>query len=106
MSTATDISGFFRALLEGELVGPQVLEKMTEPSTEEVFPSWDYGLGLAHLKFRCGRAYGDNGAVPGYMTEAWTLEGRDREVVIVVNVADDRTPSGDARRAVEQTLCS
>ena len=35
-----------------------------------------YGLGLFPIQTRCGTAWGHNGAVPGYYTDAFTLGAR------------------------------
>jgi len=64
-----------------------------------------YGFGLAQLDTRCGIAYGHGGHLPGYLTEAWTLESLDREVVVLVNRFDDSVTGLAFAAMVEQALC-
>ena len=106
VSTHRDVLRFHEALLEGDLLPARWLTKMTTPYSDEVFQGWDYGYGLAHLELRCGRAFGDNGALPGYLSEAWTLEGGDRAVAVLANTFDSDSVSGETGRVVEHALCS
>jgi len=106
VSTAEDVSRFFRGLLGGAVVGPDLLEEMTSAQVDDVVPGWaHYGLGLGQLDTRCGIAYGHGGRLPGFLTEAWTLESLDREVVILVNRFDESTTGFTIDAMVDQALC-
>lgn len=106
VSTVGDVRRFFDALWAGEVVGPELTERMRTPLPgQDPSARWQYGWGVGHVDFRCGRAVGDNGYIAGYMNEAWTLLSSDREVVVMANTYDEMTSTGDVTRAVEQALC-
>jgi D-alanyl-D-alanine carboxypeptidase len=105
VSTAEDVSRFFRALLRGDIIGHELLEEMTSPLTEGVAEWRYYGLGLAQVETTCGSAHGHSGTFPGFMAEAWTLDTLEREVVVMVNRYDDQTSQARLVRIIEQALC-
>ncbi|MGC9496273.1 serine hydrolase domain-containing protein [Streptomyces sp. WG7] len=79
VTTAADISRFYRALLRGRLLPPDLLRRMltdTVPTTGGAAPpAVAYGLGIYVYATDCGRAYGHGGTALGYLTFA--LNSRD-----------------------------
>ena len=66
VSTASDLSRFLGALLQGRLLPPRLLELM-RPA-----PGSRYGLGLAAFRTPCGTAIGHTGALLGTVSAAWS----------------------------------
>src|SRR4051812_22509329 len=66
VSSARDLATFYGSL--DRLLAPAQLVAMKDSAT--------YGLGLFPITTECGTAWGHNGAVPGYYTNAFTLDGR------------------------------
>ncbi len=92
VSTGRDLARFYGSL--DRLLGRKQLAAMKASKT--------YGLGLYPIKTPCGTAWGHNGAVPGYFTNAFTR--RKRTVVVLV----DRHPVDDkpALRSLVRALCA
>lgn len=91
VSSADDLAGFFRALLGGRLLPPNLLRAMeTTISTEAYF---SYGLGLQKLRMPCGALWGHQGGMPGYSAEALNSRDGRRQVVVLVNATEPLTPS-------------
>lgn len=106
VSTVGDVHSFFRALWDGELVGPRKVADMRKSRGQvRIGPFWrpDYGLGLIHDKVGCGVAIGHSGRIGGFTNEAWTLEGGDRSTVVMVN---DEAADDIARSIAQIALCS
>lgn len=85
ISSAPDLSRFYRALMTGRLLTPSMLRAMkTTVPTDPTNPSGPgYGLGILRLPTSCGTNWGHDGAVPGgYQDEAFWNERTDRTVVI------------------------
>ena len=80
VSTASDIARFYRALLGGRLLPPDLLQAM-KTTTDRV------GLGLYQTPSLCGRPdlYGHDGALAAYLTLAFNSEDGKRQFVILVN---------------------
>ena len=70
ISTPSDLSRFFRGLLDGELVGEGTLEQMKETLAGEGSPSGPgtkrAGLGIFSYELPCGEVWGHTGQFPGY----------------------------------------
>src|SRR5215210_8379568 len=70
VSTPSDLSRFFRGLLDGELVGEGTLEQMKETLAGEGSPSGPgtkrAGLGIFSYELPCGEVWGHTGQFPGY----------------------------------------
>jgi D-alanyl-D-alanine carboxypeptidase len=64
--------------------------------------SGDYGLGLYPIQTPCGRAWGHNGAIPGYFTNAFTRRGR----TVVVLVDQHPVDEAPALRRLTRALCA
>jgi D-alanyl-D-alanine carboxypeptidase len=91
VSTGRDLARFYGSL--DRLLSRKQLKRMKASAT--------YGLGLFAIKTPCGRAWGHNGAVPGYYTNAFTRG--ERTVVVLVN----RHPVAErpALRSLTRALC-
>ena len=79
---------------------------MTARQGRSVFPGVDYGLGIMEVHSDCGPALGHTGSIPGFRTDAWTLDKSDRSVVVMVNRNDDLMSQGTINDLVQLGLCS
>jgi D-alanyl-D-alanine carboxypeptidase len=71
VSNADDLAGFFRALLGGRLLRPDLLRLMrTTVEAPQLGRGNAYGLGLQRVPVACGATWGHAGASPGYVTHA------------------------------------
>jgi D-alanyl-D-alanine carboxypeptidase len=92
VSTADDVARFYRALLRGRLVRPDLLREM-ESTVPMGYAANAYGLGLwrtgtmalSRTPFRCGAAWGHNGDWLGYNTNAFSSKDATRQFVLFVN---------------------
>jgi D-alanyl-D-alanine carboxypeptidase len=103
VSTAEDLSRFYRALLSGRLVRPDLVRRMTAHISTIEWAA--YGLGLAVTDKGCGTVYGHQGRTLGIFTDAWTLESLDREVVVMVNIGEDVRRTGPIAPIGHAALC-
>jgi len=84
ISTAPDLAEFYRSLLGGELVAPDLLEEMkTTVPIDEVY---GYGLGLFEVDLGCGTAWGHDGLFFGYYDMVVSSEDGTRQVSLMMNV--------------------
>ena len=99
VSTASDIARFYRALLGGRLLPPDLLQAM------ETFED-DYGLGLFHVKLPCGEIVGHDGALAAYLTLAFNSTDGKRQFVVLANslTFDDQVGGKQAQRALGRLL--
>jgi D-alanyl-D-alanine carboxypeptidase len=94
VSTADDIARFFRALLGGRLLRPNLLRAMeTTLSMGPGAPGWRYGLGLQKLPSPCGPQWGHTGGSPGYSVDARNSKDGRRQVIVLVNGTAPLAPS-------------
>ena len=109
VSTARDMAVFFRALLGGRLLAPDLLAQM-QTTVPMGPPGEDYGLGLWHTSSfgfpvaRSGctdRGWGHDGDLAGYRSVAFASEDGRRQVVVLVN---DDTLSRRAERALARVV--
>ena len=86
VSTADDVARFFRALLGGRLLRPDLLRAMetTVGNTRE----FSYGLGLQKVPTPCGVSWGHSGGSPGYSVDAFNNKSGTRQVVVFVNATE------------------
>jgi D-alanyl-D-alanine carboxypeptidase len=100
VSTASDLSRFLGALLQGRLLPPRLLELMRPE------PGARYGLGLAAFRTPCGTAIGHTGALLGTVSAALSsADGRHR-VVAMSNSLPLTPPAESAfRRLLESSFC-
>jgi D-alanyl-D-alanine carboxypeptidase len=93
VSTADDLARFYRALLQGRLLRPDLLDAM-KTTVAMGPPRESYGLGLWKTrsmglspmnKLACGSVWGHDGDFPGYLTDAFSSEDARRQMVVLVN---------------------
>lgn len=87
ISTPSEVTEFFAALLGGELLSPAMLDEMTTTVAapmSSVRGDEAYGLGLQTVTLSCGgTAWGHGGDILGYETRnATTTEGRSAAVAV------------------------
>jgi len=100
VSTADDVATFFRALLGGELIGPDLLAEMTD--TIEGGEGYRAGLGIFEEDLSCGTAWGHGGEWPAYSSMA--IASRDgSKVVVVAQSSEGWTAALDV---AEEIYCS
>ncbi|GAB7042861.1 MULTISPECIES: serine hydrolase domain-containing protein [Catenuloplanes] len=108
ISTPRDLNTFFRALLDGKLLGAAELAEMrtTVDASAGLWPGARYGLGLASSPLSCGGVYwGHGGDLPGFETRGGATEdGR------AVSIALTTTPDSAERHqhvidAVDTAFC-
>ncbi|MDP9259664.1 MAG: beta-lactamase family protein [Actinomycetota bacterium] len=88
VSTAPDVLNFYRALLSGRLLRPNLLKAMktTIPESGKTdIPGQRYGFGLERFPTSCGHAFGHNGLIPGYTTYAFSSGNGQRQALLMVN---------------------
>ncbi|GAA2270938.1 serine hydrolase domain-containing protein [Nonomuraea roseoviolacea subsp. roseoviolacea] len=88
VSTMDDLNRFYRALLRGEVIGPERLAEMR--ATVPVLAGGghvDYGLGLYTVELPCGRFWGHDGGVFGMTTQSLVSEDGRRELSFGLNLA-------------------
>jgi D-alanyl-D-alanine carboxypeptidase len=100
VSTARDLDRFYRALLSGRLLPPAQLAAMQTLDPE----AGPYGLGLFKFRVSCGEFWGHDGAVPGYLTQAFG-DGRRSAVVLVNRQPLAAGQAAAVTRAVDEALC-
>jgi D-alanyl-D-alanine carboxypeptidase len=91
VSNADDLARFFRALLGGRLLRPDLLRAMK--STIQGVPEFAYGLGLEKMRGPCGQLWGHTGGSPGYSVDALNSIDGKRQVVVLVNGTAMLAPS-------------
>lgn len=86
VSTAADMTTFFRALLGGRLLPASLLTLMKTPSAESVRAGTPYGFAMQHYTTPCGvEAIGHGGAIGGYLTDVYASDNGSTVVVYVQN---------------------
>lgn len=100
VSTATDIARFYRALLRGRLLGPDLLQAMLTIDPVALDPSGSgsgFALGIQREgRFPCGEAWGHDGDLPGYQAYAWSRRDGSHEIVVLINTSSLSEPAGQA----------
>jgi len=105
VSTADDVARFYRALLVGRLLPPDLMRAMeTTVGARSLGPGVRYGLGIAKVRTPCGTAWGNRGGLPGYGTS--TLSSKDGNRQIVVLATRDETLPERAGRTYERVLAT
>ena len=89
VSTADDIARFYRTLLGGRLLRPDLLRAM---ETRVAGSGGTYGLGLYTLEVPCGTTWGHDGGTAGYRTLAFNSKDGQRQVVLLANAGEDTLP--------------
>jgi D-alanyl-D-alanine carboxypeptidase len=84
LATVTDVATFYGALLQGDLLEDDTLDRMRTPVRG------DYGLGLSSQRTTCGFSRGHVGSVPGYTAVAAnSTDGRHRLVLATNGVGNE-----------------
>lgn len=84
VSTAADITSFYRALFNGRLLRPDLLAAMTTTVPTNI--GIDYGLGVFSIALPCGTAFGHNGIFFGYDNIALTSPDGHHQVEFMINL--------------------
>jgi D-alanyl-D-alanine carboxypeptidase len=101
ISTPDDVTVFYRALLGGHLLRPELLKQMmtTIPGSN----GEQYGLGLAQKTLPCGTAWGHGGNFPGYLVESYSSLDAQHQVTVAYNL-DPNSMQQASKDAVERLL--
>jgi CubicO group peptidase (beta-lactamase class C family) len=84
VSTTDDLNRFYRALLDGKLIGPAALREMQRTVPAD---GMDYGLGIYSIDIPgCGRFWGHDGAVFGAGTLVYSSPDGKRQVAMGWNL--------------------
>jgi D-alanyl-D-alanine carboxypeptidase len=103
VSTARDLSRFFRLLLAGDLLPAGVVVDMVRPRDGLMNGSGGYGLGIWSPDDLCGPMIGHSGRFPGFAVDAYTLEDEERFAVVMVNVS--QPADAQSGPLLETALC-
>jgi D-alanyl-D-alanine carboxypeptidase len=99
VSTAKDVTTFYRALFTRKLLAATQLSELETPSAT----SRGYGLGVFSLLPACGRAFGHPGDALGWQNLAFSTANGKRQAVVMVNV---NYADGDRLETLgERALC-
>jgi D-alanyl-D-alanine carboxypeptidase len=71
VSTTSDVTAFYRALLEGKLLPPELMKQMMTTVVDDKVGTV-YGLGIEKKELSCGSTWGHQGNFPGYMMESFS----------------------------------
>ncbi|MFD8598172.1 serine hydrolase domain-containing protein [Kitasatospora sp. NPDC059646] len=107
VSTTTDLTRFYEALLGGRLLpAAQLAQMRTTVPAEALGPGVRYGLGLVSRPLSCGGlSWGHGGALPGYETFGGTTDDGRSASIAVTAFPDDENIGKHADRAVDEALC-
>jgi D-alanyl-D-alanine carboxypeptidase len=81
VSDADDLARFFRVLLRGGLLPPELLAQMKTPVLDS-----GYGLGLVITDSPCGPLSGHDGFVPGFVVVLYSSADGNHQYVQMTNV--------------------
>jgi D-alanyl-D-alanine carboxypeptidase len=105
VSTADDLASFYRVLLRGRLLPPDLLGAMeTTVGAGSLGTGVRYGLGIAKLRTPCGTAWGNRGGLPGYGTTTVSSKDGRRQIVVLATRAE--TLPERAGRAYERAIAT
>lgn len=100
VTTAADLSRFWRAIDRGELLPAARTNEMRTTVANPAYVS-RYGLGIVWTPLTCGGGYWNHdGGVPGFSTVNGVTDGG--RVTVVVSVSS--TPASDSASAVAYAL--
>lgn len=89
ISTPYDLTVFFRALIQGRLIGSDMLEEMLdwqEPSSQDpAFYEIAYGMGIFKMETERGECYFHSGDAIGYYANMMYFPGDSTSAVLAVN---------------------
>jgi D-alanyl-D-alanine carboxypeptidase len=107
VSTADDIATFYRALLQGQVLEPELLAEM-QATVAAYSPTERYGLGLAQFPSPCGQLWGNGGDIVGYNSSAYSSKDGKRQFVLFVNLDEmsfTKKISGALGRVTATAFC-
>ncbi|MFD5560340.1 serine hydrolase domain-containing protein [Kitasatospora griseola] len=107
ISTNTDVTRFYDALLGGRLLpAAQLAQMRTTVPAEELGAGVRYGLGLVSRPLSCGGlSWGHGGAIPGYENAGGTTDdGRSVNITVTAFPGNDDTVA-HLDQAVDEALC-
>ncbi|MFD7030079.1 serine hydrolase domain-containing protein [Streptomyces sp. NPDC059917] len=106
VSTNTDVTRFYGALLGGRLLpAAQLAQMRTTVAADEIGPGVRYGLGLVSRPLSCGGlAWGHGGTIPGYDTAGGATDD-GRAVNFTVTTIPDAATAKHVDEAVDAALC-
>ena len=106
VSTADDVATFYRALLSGRLLKPDLLQAMVTTVNATFEDGTRYGLGIGTGRFPCGTYWGHDGEFAGYVTTAKSSENGRRQVVVMVNSSSlSKAAKKQVDRLIEVAYC-
>jgi D-alanyl-D-alanine carboxypeptidase len=90
VSTLSDLTRFFRALLGGRLLPPPLLAEMTTmvevPPGSIPLPLYDrYGLGVLEVETPAGPLLGNAGGIPGFLSIVLSTSDGRRQLGLMIN---------------------
>jgi D-alanyl-D-alanine carboxypeptidase len=112
VSTVGEVARFYRALLKGRLLRPDLLRAMkrTLPSDGDPgAPTARYGLGIEKYATTCGTAWGHSGSFPGYLTYTFSSPDGKRQMVLMVNIDPSAIPAAARQQfydLLDKAYCS
>lgn len=110
VSTATDLSTFYQALMHARLISPALLAQMTTTVAEDPTDpnsTFRYGLGLQRVNDTCGVNWGHGGAIYGYEDLAYWNANTGRTVVIASTMNPAPAAAGaPLATATDLALCA
>ncbi|MGK4002625.1 serine hydrolase domain-containing protein [Sorangium sp. So ce1036] len=85
VSTAGDLTRFYRKVLDGNLLGAAELEEMTTRVDAPLGAVSGYGLGLSRRESRLGSQLGHDGGIWGFTSSSYYAIDSDASVTLLVN---------------------
>ncbi len=85
VSTTTDVSAFYRALLGGRLLPAELMEQMMTTVVDDLNGKV-YGLGIEKKEYACGIAWGHQGNFPGYFMESYSTADAAKQITVAYNL--------------------
>ena len=85
VSTTSDVTAFYRALLEGRLLPPALMTQMMTTVVDDK-TGMAYGLGIEKKEFACGTAWGHQGNFPGYFMESFSTADATKQMTVAYNL--------------------
>ncbi|GAA1404555.1 serine hydrolase domain-containing protein [Kitasatospora putterlickiae] len=107
VSTNTDLTRFYGALLGGRLLpAAQLAQMRTTVPAEQLGSGVGYGLGLVSRPLSCGGlSWGHGGAIPGYETFGGTTDDGRAVSAAVTTIPGDPEVGKHMDQAVDAVLC-
>ena len=87
VSTTSDVTAFYRALIEGRLLPTELMTQMMTTVVDDKNGNI-YGLGIEKKEFACGTAWGHQGNFPGYFMEPSSTADATKQMTVAYNLDD------------------